>query len=158
MLYLIRTFGRGKSKTALKIGYTENIQTRLQNYREHNPFFELISCREGDLVLETKLHLFLTARGMREDFLSEWFLDCPEVLLWFHASLREIDKIIWRQRDTLFMRADFKTGKGGIKAKIYESLLLQNKPRILKQIDKEWKIENSQKLLKHMRADTKLLD
>ena len=103
MIYLIRTFGRGKDKTALKIGFTDNIWARLQHYREHNPFFELISQRPGDEILETKLHLFLTAKGYKEEFLSEWFIDCSGVLELFHATLKKIDKTIWKQRNNLFL-------------------------------------------------------
>ena len=157
MLYLIRTFGRGKDKTALKIGFTDNIWARIQNYREHNPFFELISQRPGDEVLETKLHLYLTARGYKEGFLSEWFIDCPEVLELFHTNLSKIDKTIWRHRNNLFCRADFK-GKGGIRARIYESLRMTKIIHHPQQIDLDWKIESNQKLLKQLRSNNKFLD
>jgi hypothetical protein len=157
VIYLIRTFGRGKDKTALKIGFTDNIWARLQHYREHNPFFELISQRPGDEILETKLHLFLTAKGYKEEFLSEWFIDCSGVLELFHATLKKIDKTIWKQRNNLFERTDFK-GKGGIKARIYESLRMTKIIHHPKQIDLDWKVESNQKLLKQMKSDPKLLD
>ncbi len=158
MLYLIRTFGRGKDRTALKIGFTDNIKNRSQHYRLHNPFYEQISTREGDLILETKIHLYLTALGYKESFLDEWFVDIPAVLQEFHADIKKIDRTIWKNRNSLFTRADFKGGGKEIKAKIYESLRMT---RIIKhpfQIDSDWKIENNQKLLKKMRSNSALLD
>ena len=157
MLYLIRTFGRGKDKTALKIGFTDNIKTRFQSYLIHNPFFEQISIREGDRILEAKLHLYLTARGFKAGFLDEWFLDCPEVLSLFHTKISKINKTIWRNRNALFSRADFKGGND-LREKIYEELRMINPGPYKQQIDLDWKIESSQKILKKMRSDTKLLD
>lgn len=157
MLYLIRTFGRGKDKTALKIGFTDNIGTRFNSYRVHNPFFEPVSIREGDRILEAKLHLYLTARGFKANFLDEWFLDCSEVLSLFHTKISKINRTIWRNRNTLFSRADFKGGND-LKEKIYEELRMINPGPYKQQIDLDWKIESNQRILKRMRSDTKLLD
>ena len=52
MLYLIRSWGRGKS--ILKIGYTSNLPKRMENYYS-NPLFEKISAREGSLTDEKTL-------------------------------------------------------------------------------------------------------
>lgn len=158
MLYLIRTFGRGKDKTALKIGFTDNIKTRFQSYLIHNPFFEPVSIREGDIILETKLHLYLTARGFKANFLDEWFVDCPEVLSLFHTKISKINRTIWKHRNALFKRADFKGSGNDLKKKIYEELRMINPGPYKQQIDLDWKIESNQKVLKKMRSDTKLLD
>lgn len=158
MLYLIRTFGRGKDKTALKIGFTDNIKTRFQSYLIHNPFFEPVSIREGDRILETKLHLYLTARGFKANFLDEWFLDCPEVLSLFHTKISKINKTIWKSRNALFGRADFKGTGNDLKKKIYEELRMTNPGPYKQQIDLDWKIESSQKILKRLRSDSRLLD
>lgn len=157
MLYLIRTFGRGKNKTALKIGFTDNIKTRSQSYRVHNPFFEPISERQGNRILEAKLHLFLTALGYKEKFLDEWFLDTPNVLKLFHSKISKINKTIWKNRNSLFSRSDFK-GNNDIKCKIYEELRMINHITNPQQIDLDWKIESNQKILKRMKSDSKLLD
>lgn len=158
MLYLIRTFGRGRNKTALKIGFTDNIKNRNQTYRAHNPFFEQIGTREGDRILEAKLHLYLTARGYKADFLDEWFLDCPEVLSLFHTKISKINRTIWRNRDALFERADFKRNGSEVKRKIYEELRMINLGPYKKQIDLDWKIESSQKILKKLKSNPQLLD
>lgn len=158
MLYLIRTFGRGKDKTALKIGFTDNIKTRFQSYLIHNPFFEPVSIREGDRILETKLHLYLTARGFKASFLDEWFLDCPEVLSLFHTKISKVNKTIWRNRNALFGRADFKGTGNDLKKKIYEELRMTNSGPYKQHVDLDWKIESSQKILKRLRSNSKLLD
>lgn len=157
MLYLIRTFGRGKNRTALKIGFTDNIKSRFQSYRLHNPFYEQISEREGDRILETKLHLYLTALGYKESFLDEWFVDSSAVLQEFHADILKINRTIWRERNTLFKRADFKGGND-IKCKIYEELRMTRIIKHPKQVDLDWKIESNQKILKRLRSDSRLID
>ena len=157
MLYLIRTFGRGKNKTALKIGFTDNIRSRFQSYRLHNPFYEQISERGGDRVLETKLHLYLTALGYKESFLDEWFVDSSAVLQEFHADIEKINRTIWRERDSLFSRADFKGGND-IRRKIYEELRMTRVIHRPRQIDLDWKIESNQKILKRLRSDSRLID
>ena len=47
MLYLIRSFSRG-GKSILKVGYTEDINKRMNQYFYYSPGFELIATREGD--------------------------------------------------------------------------------------------------------------
>lgn len=157
MLYLIRTFGRGKNKTALKIGFTDNIKSRFQSYRLHNPFYEQISERKGDRILEAKLHLYLTALGYKESFLDEWFVDSSAVLQEFHADLYKIDRVIWRNRNSLFTRADFKGGNN-LRCVIYEELRMINPIVHPRQIDLDWKIESTQKILKRLRSDSSLID
>lgn len=150
MLYLIRTFGRGRKKTALKIGYSGNIKARFTNYKLHNPFFEPISQREGNLVLETKIHLYLTALGYKEKFLDEWFYDCSEVLSCFHTGINKIDKTIWKHRNKLFNKKDFKDSEN-LKTKIYEELRMINIIKNPQEIDKAWKMEFNKKVLKNIR-------
>ena len=158
MIYLIRTFGRGRDKTALKIGFTDNLKSRNQTYRAHNPFFEQIGIRQGDRILEAKLHLYLTARGYKASFLDEWFVDCPEVLSLFHTKISRINRTIWRNLDALFVRADFKKSGPEIKRMIYEELRMINPGPYTHRADLDWKIESNQRLLKKMKSDTRLLD
>ena len=157
MLYLIRTFCRLK-KTYLKIGFTDNINLRFNSYEDHNPFFENISSRPGGKYLEMKLHLYLKALGYKEKFKEEWFIDCPEVISLFHQKLGKINKTIWMKRDILFSRADFKETGNQLKKTIYEELRMLNKIIYPRQIDREWKIENNQRLLKNMRKNPIYLD
>lgn len=62
MLYLIRSFGRG-GKSILKIGYTEDIDRRMNQYFYTNPCFENISNREGDEMLEGMIQIYLKFLG-----------------------------------------------------------------------------------------------
>ena len=54
--------------------------------------------------------------------------------------------------------SDFTENLPPAKDTIYEELRMIFKPRRYKQIDKEWKIESNQKLLKKLRNNTNLLD
>lgn len=63
MLYLI------KSENYIKIGYSENLEKRLQSYNTHNPNYQLIDTIEGDEDLEKTIH-----RLCKEfKFKNEWF-------------------------------------------------------------------------------------
>ena len=58
MIYLIRSYGKDE-QTALKIGFASNLETRMSQYFYMNPFFEKVSSREGDELLEDLLHYYL---------------------------------------------------------------------------------------------------
>lgn len=152
MLYLIRTFGRGKNKTALKVGYSGDIDSRLKSYYHQNPFFEPISKRMGDLYDEELIHLYLRGLGLKTSFLNEWFLDCDETLKQFHAPKLKMQALVWRERNTLFTLRDFKPGGNALRRRIYEDLRMTlYESRKVLEIDKLWKKEAGKKLLKDMR-------
>ena len=140
MLYLIRSFGRAHGKSSLKVGYTSDITSRMRTYLHQNPFFELISTREGSEYDETCLHLFLSGRGLKEEFLSEWFIDSPDVLSGFHVSLEKAKREIWRKRDLLFGR-EILMSTDNLKRRIYEDLRMVNRYSsrpLKKEIDQLW--------------------
>lgn len=149
MLYLVRTHGRG-NKTSLKVGFTSDLSRRMSSYREQNPFFELISTRQGDERMEMYLHLYLSALGYKEEFLCEWFRDCPGVLEKFHSTFSKIQKTIWQNRDKVFSEKDIL--QEGLRLSIYEDLrfLHRGDPdfRMDKEIDKMWKSYSLKKVLK----------
>ena len=72
MLYLLRSYT--KDGSTLKVGYAKNLENRFANYKSHNPGIELITSREGDLELETKLHLYFNFLGYNEYF-EEWYYE-----------------------------------------------------------------------------------
>lgn len=96
MLYLFGSGTYGKSKSFLKVGYTDDLDTRIKQYKLHNPGGILIDSRDGDELLESKLHLRLFY--YKEDFLDEWFYDEPEVLEIFKEDEETIDKWLWDNR------------------------------------------------------------
>ena len=146
MLYLIRTFGRGKNKTALKVGYSGDLDTRLKSYYHQNPFFEPISVREGELYEEELLHLYLRGLGLKTSFLNEWFLDCNETLTQFHASKLNMQALIWKKRDILFTQKEFKEKGNSLRKRIYEDLrLIMYDPKKEINIDREWAREAGKK-------------
>lgn len=55
MLYILRSPYKN-GKTLLKVGYANDIDTRISQYKSHNPGIELISYREGSLEDERILH------------------------------------------------------------------------------------------------------
>jgi hypothetical protein len=137
MLYLIRSFGRN-NKSALKVGFTDEIKNRVSTYKYHNPFSELISTREGSLLDETRVHTYLRSLRYKLDLLDEWFINCDKVNQLFHKSFETMNKVIWENRNNLFRKDDFL--KENIMNELYQELnLLQSPLKELTSIDLEWK-------------------
>lgn len=153
MLYLIRSFGRN-NKSSLKIGFSDDYKKRLDSYRIHNPFSEVITTREGDEILETKLHLYLSK--YKEDFLNEWFKDLPEIITLFHQNIPKIDKFVWKNRQDLFSVEDFKPTGNKIKKKIFEDLRIFGGK--LQEIDIQWKTIFNKNAIKNIKKSIEDLD
>ena len=153
MIYILRTFGR-KNKTALKVGYAGNIKDRMKTYYHHNPYFEMIACREGDLYDETLIHLYLQTWGLKLGILNEWFLDRNWTLQRFHDRKDKMLKRVWRYRQELFSVQDFKKGGNELKKRIYEDLrMVMWEEKKSKEIDKQWRQIIGKDKLKKMRED-----
>ena len=148
MIYLIRSFGRGR-KSLLKVGWTEDKDARMSKYKIDNPFFEFLSFRQGDHRQEKILHLYLTARQLKADILDEWFLDSPLTLSEFHVSWRKAERLIWRERSSLFTALDF--ARDNIKCRVYEDLRFLHRHEHLdrEEIDIAWKKNSLKKIIKN---------
>lgn len=104
MLYLIRSFGRG-GKSILKIGYTEDINRRINQYFYYSPGFELITTREGDELLEDMIQMYLKFLGyqfQKDGRLNEWFIDNFMISQIFHIHRKRLEKKLWINRDKIF--------------------------------------------------------
>ena len=127
MIYLIRSYGKNE-QTALKIGFASNLETRMNQYFYMNPFFEKVSSREGDELLEDLLHYYLYYKGFQykiDGKLNEWFIDDPEVIKIFDISIEDLEKELWENRDKVF---DLKGKlKNSLDYKLFEYLYQKNK-------------------------------
>ena len=103
MLYLIRSFGRG-GKSILKVGYTDDINKRMNQYFYYSPGFELIAIREGDEMLEDMIQIYLKFLGyqyQRNGRLNEWFEDDPKIYQIFHIHQEKLERYIWVNRENI---------------------------------------------------------
>ena len=127
MIYLIRSYGKDE-QTALKIGFASDLNTRMSQYFYMNPFFEKVSSREGDELLEDLLHYYLYYKGFQykiDGKLNEWFIDDPEVIKIFDISIEDLEKELWENRDKVF---DLKGKlKNFLDYKLFEYLYQKNK-------------------------------
>lgn len=96
MLYLFGSGSWKDNQKFLKIGFTSDLESRKVQYKIHNPLGEFISVREGDEMLELKMHLRLL--NNKTDFLDEWFYDEKEVYDVFNSSEEDINKWLWENR------------------------------------------------------------
>lgn len=104
MIYLIRSYGEG-GKSILKVGFSDNLQYRLDQYFYHNPLFKVLETREGDEVHESLLHEYLNTLGYSftvDGKLNEWFEDNQEVIDIFKLSLEDLSDKVWEIRDKVF--------------------------------------------------------
>lgn len=104
MLYLIKSYG-SRNRSILKVGFTDDIEARKNQYFSHNPFFQVISVREGDLILEGLIHrylYFLDLQYKHGERLKEWFDNDSEVWRVFHLSRETLERLVWRNRDKIF--------------------------------------------------------
>ena len=83
MIYLI------KDREYLKIGYTKNIDSRMSNYRTHNPHFELLAYKEGLKQDESKLHKLCS----NYKHTTEWFHYNDEILNIFSSYVSIFDSM-----------------------------------------------------------------
>ena len=107
MLYLLKSYGsKGKLEPIYKVGYTNSLEKRLNQYFSHNPFIELISVREGDEELEKLIHVCLYSleyKFTKGGKLDEWFIgDLNKIQYIFHSTKKYLEKVIWRNRDKSF--------------------------------------------------------
>ena len=126
MLYIIKS--HTKTGCIYKIGYAGDLKRRFQQYFAHNPSCELISNREGEILEETLLHLYLSHKYPKYKSLDEWYLgNDPQIILDFHQDMRKIKRYLWLHRDEIFKEQDFKRNlllsKFPLNKDIYEELL-----------------------------------
>ena len=77
MIYLFGTGSFRGNEKIVKVGFTDDKEEREKAYLLHNPKGEFLGWRQGDKLMETKLHLRL--KDFKQDFLDEWFYYEPEV-------------------------------------------------------------------------------
>lgn len=119
MLYLFGSGAWKNSRRVVKIGYTSDIDTRKQQYKLYNPLGEILDTREGDEILELKLHLRLI--HFKVEFLDEWFFDEEPVFNIFKESEEDIDKWLWENKNDCLIYPTIPL-PGTIKRKILDDL------------------------------------
>lgn len=106
MLYLIKTYG--KDKELLKIGFTDNIEYRMNQYKSCNPLFEIIDTRDGDEVIEKLFHLRFRTNYQYTDYGKEWFWYNSEIIDGFRDFTEsDLLKYIWENRRLLIKEKYF---------------------------------------------------
>ena len=73
MLYFIKQ--EGKEQNYLKIGYSKNIDSRINQYNTYNPDFKILGIASGDKEQETLLHDLIK----NFKYKTEWFIEDEEV-------------------------------------------------------------------------------
>ncbi len=101
MLYLYGSGAWKNSRRIVKVGFTDDFEKRKQSYYLHNPLGEMLDSREGDDLLELKLHLRLS--DWKVEFLEEWFYDEEPVFKIFQDTEDDIDKWLWENRETVLI-------------------------------------------------------
>ena len=119
MLYLFGIGSYKNDRKILKVGFTDDMNIRTEQYYIYNPLGEIIETRDGDRILEAKLHIRLDS--YKVEFLDEWFYDEPGVKEIFSSDINDIDKWIWDNKSESLLSPNWPK-KGTIKNKIFEEL------------------------------------
>lgn len=119
MLYLFGSGSYKNERKILKVGFTDDFETREQSYKLHNPLGVMLDVREGNKILELKLHLRL--KDWQVEFLDEWFYDEPEVYKIFQLSEDEIDIWLWENKSETLLYP-FMPDQGTMKREILDNL------------------------------------
>lgn len=119
MLYLFGSGSWKNDRKILKVGFTDDFDSREQSYRLHNPLGVMLDTREGDKILELKLHLRL--KDWQVEFLDEWFYDEPKVYEIFQEDVESIDKWLWENRSETLLYPTM-PDQGTMKRDILDSL------------------------------------
>lgn len=101
MLYLYGSGSWENNRKIIKVGFTDDFEKRKQSYYLHNPLGKILDTREGDEILELKLHLRLV--DYKVEFLDEWFYDEEPVFKIFQETVEEIDKWLWENRSQVLI-------------------------------------------------------
>ena len=126
MIYLFGTGSYKDNRKAFKIGYTDKKEDRTGAYKLHNPLGEFLGWRDGDKILEEKLHLRL--KDYKEEFLDEWFYSEEDVEKIFNETEEEIDRWLWDNRGDIFFASQL-PAPGTIKRQILDQLAKNNKEK-----------------------------
>lgn len=129
MVYLI------KSGNYLKIGYSNDVKKRLQNYTTHNPDIVLLDTIEGDESIEKMLHNL--CKEFRLNNKQEWFHLNPFIIdVWNSLKDSEFVEIPKSEIDIEYININYKE-------KFEETLseLLKLKEELISEKEKFWKIK-----------------
>ena len=85
MLYLIE--GYGKTGKLLKIGYSQSVKARVDQFNTDTPDFKLLATREGDEVFKNKLHEYF--RSLSYNGSDEWFYYDEKIIEGFNTLQEE---------------------------------------------------------------------
>lgn len=101
MLYLIE--GYGKTGKLLKIGYSQDIEVRMDQFRTNTPNFKLLATREGDEDFEDKLHRYF--KSLSYNGSCGWFYYDEKIIEGF-KTLQEENLISLEEYDKTELRSD----------------------------------------------------
>lgn len=85
MLYLIE--GYGKVGKLLKIGYSQSVEARMNQFNITTPDFKLLATREGDEKFEDKLHEYFKSLSYNGSY--EWFYYDEKIIEGFKTLQEE---------------------------------------------------------------------
>lgn len=104
MLYLIE--GYGKVGKLLKIGYSQSVKARMDQFNITTPDFKLLATREGDEIFKNKLHEYFKSLSYNGSY--EWFYYDEKIIEGF-KTLQEENLISFGELRSRIL-SEFKVG------------------------------------------------
>lgn len=107
MLYLLKSYGPNPADVIYKVGFTDNLDYRLAQYKSSNPHIKLLDSKEGSQPEEQILHRYLHTICPKT-IMSEWyyFKSDEEAINGFKTDLEGISNHLWLNRETAISPSD----------------------------------------------------
>jgi hypothetical protein len=102
MIYCITSLD-SNGNTLYKIGYTDNMKTRINHYLTHNPSCNLVKTMDGSRLDEKCIHKYLHLKGLCK-YRQEWYSDSESVKKVLSQPLDETNQFLWENRDVVFSK------------------------------------------------------
>jgi len=106
MLYCLTSLDSEGNKL-YKIGYADDVESRLTQYLAHNPSCKLVRVTKGSRVDERCIHDYLHLKGFGK-YRKEWYVNdkCVENIL--SLPMEEITDFLWENKKSVFSKAKLK--------------------------------------------------
>lgn len=107
MIYCLTSLD-SEGKTLYKIGYTDDIETRITHYKVHNPSIKLVKVKEGSKLDERCIHTCLHLKGFCK-YRQEWYEYNDTIKEIFNQSIDEVNQYLWENKKTVFSKTKLKS-------------------------------------------------
>lgn len=107
MIYCLTSLDTEGNKL-YKIGYTDDIKSRMTHYQLHNPSIKLVKVKDGERIDEQCIHCYLHLKGLGK-YRREWYVDNKDVKRILSKPMDEIKEFLWENKEKVFSKSKLRS-------------------------------------------------